>query len=217
MLQETAHCRACEGTQVCPRLVANVSFAAFSEEFRLEFSQFRVGSGVQNDQNRRITAGLAVRWKVQLFLPAALAGGRDCHTHLDFMGLLAENAVHLTPFLRVVLPAHWTLLCRRWCSTDGSGDDWLKSIASFLSGSVVDVVQPFPPQNERRQGLGTDAAVLQQTSWPDLIDGRHGLGLKYALILQPCFVKRSEAIKVRVSVPVQSHKLLEELQKIQPW
>src|SRR5262249_25742651 len=125
--------------------------------------------------------------------------------------------IHLATFLRIILPAHWTLL--RWsrCSTNGSRDDRLKSVPGLLSCSVVDIVQPFPPQNERRQSLSTDAAILQQAPWSDLIDGRNRLSLKYALVLQPCFVKRSETIEVRVSIPIQIDKLLEELQKVQPW
>ncbi len=116
---------------------------------------------------------------------------------------LAASATR--PALIAVVPSlNGTPCCTRGHAPDSLGDDRFKEGAGLLPGPIVDVEDPLPPEQEAGQHLRVHAPVLQQPPGTDLVDGRHGLRLQDARILQTRLVQRRQPHLLRVRVHQQS-------------
>src|SRR5437879_10681158 len=77
LLDKCCHCCSRGGLEVLPSVYTYVSLAFHLQELRPQFGQFRIGCGVEDDENRCVTTRLAVGGKIEFFLPSTLSGRGD--------------------------------------------------------------------------------------------------------------------------------------------
>ena len=106
-----------------------------------------------------------------------------------------------------------TCLGTERCAADGVGDDRLEQVARLLPGPVVDVEEPFPPEEQAGRGR-TDRAELQQPARTDLLDRRYGLRLQNPFVLQPSLVEVRQACEERVCVALQADEPFHEREEL---
>lgn len=215
-IQEQRHCFAGHGIEMLPSGFADEDFALMSEEGLDQGIELGVGRAVQADEDGSETAGSAVGGEVEFFLPAALARSGDRDANLELVGAVVEQAIDLPTFAAIALPFDRALSGRCGSAADGVSDDRLEQVAGFLSGPVVNVVEPLPPKQETCQGIGVEFAELQQAARADLLQRRQWLSAEDSLVLEPGLVHRGEAREVGVGVCLRRDQTLEECLGIQP-
>ncbi len=155
-LQEHCHCISRNGIEMLPSSLADEDFTLMSEEGSNQRIELSVWSAVQADEDRSETAGSAVGGEVEFFLPAALSRSGDRDANLELVGAVVEQTIDLPTFASIALTFDRTLPGRRGSAADGVSDDRLEQVASFLSGAVVDVVEPLPPKQESGQDIAVE-------------------------------------------------------------
>lgn len=208
-IQEHRHRFAGHGIEVLPGGVADEDFALLSEEGSYQGIELGVLGAVQTDEDRSETAGSAVGGEVEFFLPAALSRCGDRDANLELVGAVVEQAIDLPTFASIALTFDRALLGRRGSATDGVSNDRLEQVAGFLSGSVVDVVEPLPPKQETGQGIAVEFSELQQAARTDLLQRGKWLSAEDSLVLEPGLVHRGEAREVGVGVGLRRDHTLE--------
>lgn len=209
-IEELRHCFACYGVEMLPSGVTDEDFALMSEESLDESIKFGIRRAVQADEDRGESAGSTVGGEVEFFLPAALARCGDRDANLELVGAVVEQTIDLPAFVLIALTFDRTLPGRCGSAADGVSDDRLKQVAGFLGGSIVDVVEPLPPEQESGQGIGVEFAKLQQAARADLLQCGKWLCAEDSLVLEPGFVHRGETREVGVGVCLRRDQTLEE-------
>ena len=215
-IQEHRHRFAGYGIEVLPGGVANEDFALLSLEGSYQSVELGVWRAVQTDEDGSETAGSAVGGEVEFFLPTALSRSGDRDTNLELIGAVVEQAIDLPTFAPITVTFHGTLLGRCGSATDGVRDDRLEQVSRFLSGAIVDVVEPLPPKQETGQGIAVELSELQQAARTDLLQRGKWLSAEDSLVLEPGLVHRSEAREVGIRICLRGDETLEECFGIQP-
>ena len=191
-------------------MIATEDVALMREEGMDQRVELGIRRAVQADEDGSETAGSTVGGEVEFFLPAALARSGDRDANLELVGAVVEQAINLPTFASIALTFDRTLPGRRGSAADGVGNDRLEQVAGFLSGSIVDVVEPLPPKQETGQGIGVEFAKLEQAARADLLQRGKWLSAEDSLVLEPGFVHRGEAREVGVGVCLRRDQTLEE-------
>lgn len=122
--------------------------------------QLRIRSCIENDQHWNKSACLAVNGEIELFLPAPLSGRRNRYSNFELVSFLLSNTVNLSPFHAVIGPANRTVLRGERHAADRMSYDRLEKVASFLTGPIVDIEEPLPPEEQTGKGLGAHRTIL---------------------------------------------------------
>src|SRR5579884_132936 len=107
-------------------------------------------------------AGFAVAGEVKLFTPSSLTGcgDRDPKFHLVRLQV-GPDTVHLPSFAGVRASLYWAFRRADRRTSDRRSNNGLEDVYCFLRRTVIDVVNPFPPQQEVGQTLRCQCSVLE--------------------------------------------------------